>query len=246
MFLSGGSRGGGASRSWCARSHNPLRLPPFENPGSAPCTTCTLLCESSILLLKMQTYYIYSLNAHAWKSILFGLGVKVGRVSLRFGIEINAEDSGIHSQKSDLNPYFGVDYIYMHTKHLEWIKLQNWSDPRNDSKKRERKYACGTEYIAWSLHCSSSHGLNLMSMNLFIDPYIQWHTPLHAKIFIYTKKKKVIHGHSFVYLYCNISWIITIHFIAKKGMFDKKKKKKKKTVKYFPRIVLNKITLLIS
>ena len=48
---------------------------------------------------------MYSLNVQEWKSTL--LGVILGITS--FGVEIHAQISGIHSQKSDSNHYFGVD-----------------------------------------------------------------------------------------------------------------------------------------
>ena len=37
-----------------------------------------------------------------------------------FGVEIHAQNSGIHSQKSDSNHYFGVDSTII----WEWIQLQ--------------------------------------------------------------------------------------------------------------------------
>ena len=46
-----------------------------------------------------------SRNIQEWKSTL--LGVMIGIIS--FGVEIHAQNSGIHSQKSDSNHYFGVD-----------------------------------------------------------------------------------------------------------------------------------------
>ena len=56
-----------------------------------------------------QVYYViliaYSLNVQEWKSTL--LGVILGII--RFGVEIHAQNSDIHSQKSDSNHYFGVD-----------------------------------------------------------------------------------------------------------------------------------------
>ena len=47
----------------------------------------------------------YALNVQEWKSTL--LRVILGITS--FGVEIHAQNSGIHSQKSDSNHYFGVD-----------------------------------------------------------------------------------------------------------------------------------------
>ena len=40
--------------------------------------------------------------------------------SLRFGVEIHAQNSGIHSQKSVSNHYFGVESTMI----WEWIQLQ--------------------------------------------------------------------------------------------------------------------------
>ena len=39
---------------------------------------------------------------------------------MRFGVEIQAQNSGIQSQKSDSNHYFGVDSAII----WEWIQLQ--------------------------------------------------------------------------------------------------------------------------
>ena len=50
-------------------------------------------------------FFQYSLNAAEWKFNL--LRVILGITSL--GVEIHAQNSGIHSQKSDSNHYFGVD-----------------------------------------------------------------------------------------------------------------------------------------
>ena len=49
--------------------------------------------------------YMYSLNVQEWKSTL--LGVILGITS--FGVEIHIQNSGIYSQKSDSNHYFGLD-----------------------------------------------------------------------------------------------------------------------------------------
>ena len=45
---------------------------------------------------------------HEWISTL----LEVILVSLRFGVEIHAQNSGIHSQKNDSNHCFGVDSTY--------------------------------------------------------------------------------------------------------------------------------------
>ena len=55
--------------------------------------------------LSRGSYGVYSLNVQEWKSTL--LGVILGITS--FGVEIHAQNSGIHSQKSDSNQYIGVD-----------------------------------------------------------------------------------------------------------------------------------------
>ena len=46
---------------------------------------------------------LYSLNVKEWKSTLLGVGIT------SFGVEIYAQNSAIHSQKSDSNHYFEVD-----------------------------------------------------------------------------------------------------------------------------------------
>ena len=62
----------------------------------------------------------YSLTVWEWKSTL--LGVILG--SIRFGVAIHSQNSGIRSQKSDSNHYFGVDSTII----WEWIQLQmKWS-----------------------------------------------------------------------------------------------------------------------
>ena len=54
------------------------------------------------------TESVLSINVQEWKSTL--LGVILGIAS--FGVEIHAQNSGIHSQKSDSNHYFGVDMFH--------------------------------------------------------------------------------------------------------------------------------------
>ena len=86
-----------------------LLLPRSLDSILRPHLQCTIstpkgafLAELPIVALQANTY---SLNVQEWKSTL--LGVILGITS--FGVEIHAQNIGIHSQKSDPNHYFGVD-----------------------------------------------------------------------------------------------------------------------------------------
>ena len=58
-----------------------------------------------------------SLNVQEWNCTL--LGVILGITS--FGVDIYAQNSGIHSQKSDSDHYFGVDSTILRVDfHSKW------------------------------------------------------------------------------------------------------------------------------
>ena len=75
--------------------------------GAASVYGITLLCHicGHFVILCFLRSIIYSLYVQEWKSTLFGIILGI----TSFGVEIHTQNSGIHSQKSDSNHYFGLD-----------------------------------------------------------------------------------------------------------------------------------------
>ena len=78
------------------------------------------LCVYNVTQKLVVIQNLYSLNVQEWKSTL--VGVILG--SLCFGVEIHAQNSGIHSQKSDSNHYFGVDSTILS---VDFHSKRKWS-----------------------------------------------------------------------------------------------------------------------
>ena len=82
-----------------------------------------------VKFFKFHLNFKYSVNMQEWKSTRLGVILRI----TSFEMEIHTQNSGIHSQKSDSNHYFGVDstilrkdfhsktkwYLIWHLK--EWI-----------------------------------------------------------------------------------------------------------------------------